>query len=41
MKHEYPPRNYESLLKHLKLRGMKPRTIESYSHGVRRAAAYF
>lgn len=44
MKPEYPPpfaRNYESLLKRRKLRGMQPKTIESYSHGVRRAAAHF
>ena len=44
MKHGYPQpfaRNYESLLKRMKLRGMQPKTIESYSHGVRRAAAYF
>ena len=33
--------NYERLLKRLKLRGMQPKTIESYSHGVRRAAAHF
>jgi hypothetical protein len=25
----------------LKLRGMQPKTIEGYSHGVRRAAAHF
>lgn len=44
MKHEFPQpfaRNYESLLKRLKLRGMQPKTIESYSHGVCRAAAHF
>lgn len=44
MKHEFPQpfaRNYESLLKRLKLRGMRPKTIEAYSHGVRRAAAHF
>ena len=44
MAHEFPQpfaRNYESLLKRLKLRGMQPKTIESYSHGVRRAAAHF
>lgn len=44
MKHEYPQpfaRSYESLLKRMKLRDMQPKTIESYSHGVRRAAAYF
>jgi site-specific recombinase XerD len=32
---------YDTLLKCLKLRGMQPKTIESYSHGVRRAASYF
>ena len=44
MTHEFPQpfaRNYDSLLKRLKLRGMQPKTIESYSHGVRRAAAHF
>ncbi|MDP2784714.1 MAG: site-specific integrase [Sulfurimicrobium sp.] len=44
MKLEYPQpfaRHYDSLLKRLKLRGMQPKTIESYSHGVRRAAAHF
>ena len=33
MTHEYPQpfaRNYESLLKRLKLCGMRPKTIESY-----------
>jgi site-specific recombinase XerD len=44
MKHEFPQpfaQNYESLLKRLRLRGMQPKTIESYSHGVRRAGAHF
>lgn len=44
MKHEFPQpfaQNYGQLLKRLKLRGMQPKTIESYSHGVRRAAAHF
>ena len=44
MKHEFPQpfaRNHESLLKRLRLRGMRPKTIEAYSHGVRRAAAHF
>ena len=44
MKHELPQpfsQNYERLLKRLKLRGMQPKTIEAYSHGVRRAAAHF
>ncbi len=39
--HDLFSRNYESLLKRLKLRGMRPKTIESYSHGVRRAGAHF
>jgi integrase/recombinase XerD len=33
--------HYTTLLKRLKLRGMQPKTIESYSHGVRRAGAHF
>ena len=44
MEHEFPQpfaQNYESLLKRMKLRGMQPKTIELYSHGVRRAAAHF
>ena len=44
MRHEFPQpfaRNYESLLKRLKLRGMQPKTVEAYSHGVRRAGAHF
>ena len=44
MKHEYPQpfaQHYERLLKRLKLRGMQPKTIGSYSHGVRRAGAHF
>ena len=39
--HDHFAQNYERLLKRLKLRGMQPKTIESYSHGVRRAGAYF
>jgi site-specific recombinase XerD len=34
-------KNYNTLLKRLKLRGMQPKTIELYSHGVRRAALHF
>lgn len=44
MEHEFPQpfsQNYERLLKRLKLRGMQPKTIESYSLGVRRAGVYF
>ena len=33
--------NHHRLLKCLKLGGLQPKTIELYSHGVRRAAAYF
>ncbi|MGC2165709.1 MAG: site-specific integrase [Gallionella sp.] len=43
-KHAFPQpfaRHYECLLKRLKLRGMQPKTIEAYSHGVRRAGAHF
>ena len=44
MEHEFPQpfaQNYTRLLKRLKLRGMQPKTIESYSLGVRRAGVYF
>lgn len=44
MEHEFPQpfaTHYNTLLKRLKLRGMQPKTIESYSHGVRRAGAHF
>jgi site-specific recombinase XerD len=44
MEHEFPQpfaQQYKSLLKRLKLRGMQPKTIESYSLGVRRAALHF
>ena len=34
-------KNHQHLLNCLKLRGMQPKTIALYSHGVRRAAAYF
>lgn len=34
-------RNYENLLKHLKLKGLAPKTIEAYARGVRRIGAYF
>lgn len=32
---------YSQLCKHLKLKGLQPKTIEAYSHGVRRIAHYF
>lgn len=34
-------RNYETLGKHLKLRGLQPKTVEAYTRAVRRAGAYF
>jgi site-specific recombinase XerD len=34
-------RNYESHLRHLKLQGMQPKTIEAYSRAIRRMGAYF
>lgn len=33
--------SYQRLLNCLKLGGLQPKTIELYSHGVRRAGAYF
>lgn len=33
--------NHQRLLSCLKLGGLQPKTVELYSHGVRRAAAYF
>jgi integrase/recombinase XerD len=44
MEHEFPQpfaTHYNTLHNRLKLRGMQPKTIEAYSHGVRRAANYF
>ncbi len=32
---------YESHLKHLRLKGMQPKTIEAYAHGVRRLGERF
>jgi|ERR1035441_3239555 integrase len=34
-------KNYQTYIKRLKLNGMAARTIEAYSHGVRRAGGYF
>lgn len=33
--------NYQSHLKHLKLKGLQPKTIEAYSLAIRRVGAYF
>lgn len=34
-------RRYEALPKHLKLKGLRPKTIEAYTRAVRRIGAYF
>ena len=33
--------NYQAHLKHLKLKGLQPKTIEAYSRAIRRIGAYF
>ncbi len=33
--------NYQTHLKHLKLKGLQPKTIEAYSRGIRRMGDYF
>jgi len=34
-------RNYQLHLKHLKLKGLQPKTIEAYSRAIRRVGDYF
>jgi integrase/recombinase XerD len=34
-------RQYQSHLKHLKLKGLQPKTIEAYSRAIRRIGDYF
>ena len=34
-------RNYQTHLKHLKLKGLQPKTIEAYARAIRRIGAYF
>ncbi|VAW87489.1 hypothetical protein MNBD_GAMMA16-1968, partial [hydrothermal vent metagenome] len=34
-------RNYEKHLQHLTLKGLRPKTIEAYSRGIRRFGGYF
>lgn len=44
MEHEFPQpfaQQYDTLLKRMALRGLSPKTVALYSHGVRRAAGYF
>jgi len=33
--------NYQTHLKHLKLKGLQPKTIEAYARAIRRVGAYF
>ena len=34
-------RRYQSHLKHLKLQGLQPKTIDAYARGIRRMGEYF
>ena len=34
-------RQYQTHLKHLRLKGLRPKTIEAYARGVRRIGTYF
>lgn len=34
-------RNYETHLKHLRLKGLQPKTIEAYARAIRRIGKYF
>jgi len=38
---EHFERQYQSHLKHLKLKGLQPKTIDAYARGMRRIGAYF
>jgi len=41
---DYPQpfeQQYQSHLKHLKLKGLQPKTIDVYARGMRRIGAYF
>ncbi len=37
----YFDRHYQSHLKHLKLKGLQPKTVEAYSRAIRRICDYF
>ena len=44
MEPHYPPdfeQSYQAQLKRLKLKGMRPKTIDAYSRAIRRAGEYF
>jgi hypothetical protein len=34
-------RQYQTDLKHLKLKGLRPKTIDAYARAIRRVGAYF
>ena len=38
---EHFERQYQSHLKHLKLKGLQPKTIDAYARGMRRMGEYF
>ena len=38
---EHFERQYQSHLKHLKLKGLRPKTIDAYARGMRRIGEYF
>ena len=38
---EHFDRQYQTHLKHLKLKGLQPKTIEAYSRAIRRVGDYF
>ena len=38
---EHFERQYQSHLKHLKLKGLQPKTIDAYARGMRRIGEYF
>jgi len=44
MTNDFPPafsRQYDSHLKHLKLKGLQPKTIDAYARAIRRLGGYF
>ncbi|MBL8449811.1 MAG: phage integrase N-terminal SAM-like domain-containing protein [Dechloromonas sp.] len=44
MTHDFPPafaRQYDSHLKHLKLKGLQPKTIDAYARAIRRLGGVF
>ena len=44
MTKDFPPafsRQYDSHLKHLKLKGLQPKTIDAYARAIRRLGGYF